>query len=112
MDDPVQPQVVRVLWIGLVVDPHHRVHALAALPVAEHLDRRPRSDEAFHARTIAQQDLDPGLVLELSGPRLDAPAPVLCGCDVFGDPGPGGPLRQPPPPTLPPPPHTPGPPAS
>src|SRR3546814_21007972 len=70
--DPVQPQVVRVLWIGLVVDPHHRVHALAALPVAEHLDRRPRSDEAFPARTIDQQDLDPGLVLELSGPPLDA----------------------------------------
>src|SRR3546814_18797115 len=58
-------------------------------------DMRPRSDEAFHARTIDQQDLDPGLVLELSGPRLDARDVVLCGVDVFGELGHGGALRQP-----------------
>src|SRR3546814_13752530 len=65
IDDPVQPQVVRVLRIGLVVDPHHRVHALAALPVAKHLDRPPRGDEAFHAPAIGQPDLAPGLVLTI-----------------------------------------------
>src|SRR3546814_13258329 len=79
IDDPVQPQVVRVPWIGLVVEPHHRVHALAALPVAEHLDRRPRSSETFHERTIDQQDRDPGLVLELFGPRLVTPDFLMWG---------------------------------